>query len=101
MATQNDLVNDLVQDLIQSPSILNYARNIATAIVAGPDSHCAATLSSLFVFVGIYLNGGRTGIGDLQPWVSTLAYDLQQRRRWSRIAAIDQYIAGRYRRCNG
>jgi hypothetical protein len=64
---------------------LNYARNIATAIVDGPASHCAATLSALLVFVEIFPNGGGTGKGDLEPWVPSLAWDLEKRRGWTRI----------------
>jgi hypothetical protein len=85
MPLQSDLVSDLVQDLLASPPILTYARNIATSIVAGPANHCAATLSALLVFYGIYPNGGTTGTGDLQPWVPSLAYDLEARRGWTRI----------------
>src|ERR1700744_1242967 len=94
MATQNEMVNDLVQDLEASPAILNYARNIATAIVAGPANHCAATLSSLLIFSGVYPNGGTTGSGDLEPWVPSLAYDLEQRRGWSKIVIGSQILTG-------
>jgi len=94
MATQNEMINGFVQDLTASPSILNYARNIATAIVPGPNHHCAATLSSLLVFAGIYPNGGGTGSGDLQPWVPSLAYDLEQRRGWSNIDVSSPILAG-------
>lgn len=94
MALQSDLVSDLVQDLLALPQILTYARNIATSIVAGPANHCAATLSSLLVFYGIYPNGGTTGTGDLQPWVPALAYDLEHRRGWARIGVAGPIMPG-------
>jgi hypothetical protein len=83
--TQAQQVSGLVQILEASPEVLNYARNIATAIVSGPANHCAATLSALLVFVDIYPNSGGTGNGDLQPWVPTLAFDLEKRRGWTRV----------------
>jgi hypothetical protein len=82
---QNELVDNLVSALISNPNVLLYAQNIATAIVNGPTNHCAATLSALLVFAGIYPNGGGTGNGDLEPWVPSLAYDLENRRGWERI----------------
>ena len=83
--SQLQAVQGLTQTLQANPAVLGYARNIATAIVNGPSNHCAATLSALLVFVGIYPNGGGTGSGDLEPWVPNLAYDLEARRGWSRI----------------
>ena len=83
--TQAQQIAGLVQKLETSPEVLNYAKNIATAIVSGPANHCAATLSALLVFVGIYPIGGGTGSGDLQPWVPTLAFDLEERRGWTRV----------------
>lgn len=94
MPTQNELVNKLVRDLTASPSILNYARNIATTIVQGPAHHCAATLSSLLVFTGIYPNGGGTGSGDLEPYVPYLVYDLEHRRQWSKVDVSAQILSG-------
>lgn len=85
---------DIVTDLKANPAILNYARNIATAIVDGPANHCAATLSALLVFAGIYPVGGGTGQGDLEPWVPSLAYDLENRRGWSHINIGDQINTG-------
>jgi hypothetical protein len=41
---------------------------IKTSLLDGPANHCAATLSALLVFVGIYPNEGGTGSGDLEPW---------------------------------
>src|SRR5258706_2677812 len=75
----------LAGKLLENRDILVFARNIATAIVDGPKSHCAATLSALLVFAGIYPNGGGTGDGDLEPRVVTLAFDLENRRGWRRI----------------
>lgn len=83
--SQLQSVTNLVATLKNNPTVLNYARNIATAIVSGPHNHCAATLSSLLVFEGIYPAGGGTGNGDVEPWVPSLAYDLEKRRAWSRI----------------
>jgi hypothetical protein len=82
---QNAAVTGFIPVLQGDPTILQYARNIATSIVSGPANHCAATLSSLLVFVGIYPNGGGTGQGDLEPLVVNLAFDLENRRGWSRI----------------
>jgi hypothetical protein len=78
-------VTNLVTTLQTNPTVLDYARNIATAIVNGPHNHCAATLSSLLVFIGIYPNGGGTGSGDLEPAVVNLAFDLEHRRGWTHI----------------
>jgi hypothetical protein len=83
--TQAETVLQLVGILQTDPDVLIYGQNIATAIVDGPSNHCAATLSALLVFVGIFPNGGGTGSGDLEPWVPSLAFDLQNRRGWSRI----------------
>lgn len=82
---QNELVDTLVSTLTSIPNVLLYAQNIATAVVNGPNNHCAATLSALLVFAGIYPNGGGTGTGDLEPWVPSLAFDLESRRGWQRI----------------
>jgi hypothetical protein len=83
--TQLDAVSQLVAWLRSDQDVLGYGQNIATAIVDGPANHCAATLSALLVFVGIYPNGGGTGSGDLEPWVPSLAFDLEKRRGWGRI----------------
>jgi hypothetical protein len=83
--TQLEKVTSLVSTLQTNISVLTYAQNIATAIVAGPANHCAATLSSLLVFFGIYPYGAFNGTGDLQPWVPTLAFDLEKRQGWARI----------------
>jgi hypothetical protein len=83
--TQFDAVSELVTTLQNDLDVLHYGQNIATAIVDGPDNHCAATLSALLVFVGIFPKGGGTGTGDLQPWVPSLAFDLEKRRGWRRI----------------
>jgi len=87
---QLQAVESLVTTLKTSPVVLDYGRNIATAIVSGPHNHCAATLSALLVFVGIYPNGGGTGNRDLEPWVPSLASDLENRRGWSRITYTPQ-----------
>lgn len=58
--------------ILNRPEVLNYARNIATAIVNGPKNHCAATLSARLVFVGIFPKGGGTGSGDLEVSRGTL-----------------------------
>src|SRR5438067_2071342 len=84
----------LAAKIISSPEVLDYARNIATAIVAGPKNHCAATLSALLVFVGIFPRGGGLGKGDLEPWVPTLAWDLKVRRGWARIEVGEKIIPG-------
>lgn len=84
--TQYQSVQTIVGEVNNNHQILEYAKNIATAIVNGPHNHCAATLSALLVFSGIYPNGGGTGSGDLEPWVPALAFDLEKRRGWSRIA---------------
>ena len=84
--SQADRVADLVELLKTDAAVLTYAKNTATAIVSGPHNHCAATLSSLLVFAGIYPNGGGTGSGDLEPWVLSLAFDLEKRRGWTRVA---------------
>jgi hypothetical protein len=81
-----DKINQLVETLQGNITVLSYAQNIATAIVNGPANHCAATLSALLVFVEIYPYGAFNGTGDLQPWVPTLAYDLENRRGWTRYA---------------
>jgi len=81
-----DNVTSLVATLQEDIAVLTYAQNIATAIVNGPANHCAATLSALLVFGGIYPYGAFNGSGDLQPWVPTLAYDLENRRGWTRYA---------------
>jgi hypothetical protein len=83
--TQFDSVSQLVAALRNNREVLSYGQNIATAIVDGPANHCAATLSALLVFFGIYPNGGGTGSGDLEPWVPSLAFDLEKRRGWERI----------------
>jgi hypothetical protein len=83
---QNSAITSFVPILQEDPAILDYARNIATAIVAGPANHCAATLSALLVFTGIYPNGGGNGSGDLEPQVVNLAFDLENRRGWIRIS---------------
>lgn len=90
--SQRQVVQNLAALILNRPEVLNYARNIATAIVDGPKNHCAATLSALLVFVGIFPKGGGTGTGDLEPWVPTLAWDLESRRGWSQIA-VGQTIA--------
>jgi hypothetical protein len=92
--SQRQSTAGLAVTLQASPDVLNYARNIATAIVSGPANHCAATLSSLLVFVGIYPNGGGTGTGDLEPWVPSLAWDLEKRRGWDRINVGQQVVPG-------
>jgi|SRR5450432_4670172 len=94
MGLQKDLLTKLITSLTSSPEILEYARNIATAIVSGPANHCAATLSALLIFAGIYPNGGTSGTGDLQPWVPALAYDLENRRRWLRVNVGDPLNPG-------
>ena len=83
--TQFAAVSKLVDTLRNDPKVLIYGQNIATAIVEGPANHCAATLSALLVFVGVYPNGGGTGSGDLEPWVPSLAFDLEKRRTWGRV----------------
>jgi len=83
--TQFDAVSQLVATLQSDPDVLIYGQNIATAIVDGPANHCAATLSALLVFVRVFPNGAGTGNGDLQPWVPSLAFDLEKRRGWQRI----------------
>jgi hypothetical protein len=79
---------------LRTTNTLHYARNIATAIVDGPKNHCAATLSALLVFIGIYPNGANSGTGDLQPWVPSLAWDLENRRGWTRIALDSPILRG-------
>jgi hypothetical protein len=83
--SQLESVQQLAQTLQANATVLEYAKNVATAIVAGPANHCAATLSSLLVFVEIYPNGGGTGSGDLEPLVVNLAFDLEKRRGWEHI----------------
>jgi hypothetical protein len=83
--TQFDAVSQLVATLKDDAAVLTYGQNIATAIVNGPANHCAATLSALLVFVGIFPNGGGTGSGNLEPWVPSLSFDLEKRRGWQRI----------------
>src|SRR5437868_1834889 len=83
--SQLQSVRNLVQTLQADARVLDYARNIATAIVSGPANHCAATLSALLIFEGIYPNGTFNGSGDLEPWVPNLAFDLEKRRGWTRI----------------
>lgn len=85
--SQIDKVASLVSTLETDINVLSYAQNIATAIVSGPANHCAATLSALLVFFGIYPYGAFSGNGDLQPWVPTLAFDLQSRQGWSQVAS--------------
>jgi hypothetical protein len=92
--SQAQRVSDLVKTLQASPATLEYARNIATAIVSGPHNHCAATLSALLVFAGIYPNGGGTGSGDLEPWVPSLAFDLEKRRGWTRVPVGPEIAKG-------
>ena len=89
-----DKVSSLVDTLQTNISILTYAQNIATAIVSGPANHCAATLSALLVFVGIYPYGAFNGSGDLQPWVPTLAYDLESRRGWAKFPVGSVFVSG-------
>jgi hypothetical protein len=91
---QQQLIARLIQKLTSDGDVLRYAQNIATAVVSGPSNHCAATLSALLVFVGIYPNGAGTGSGDLEPWVPSLAYDLEQRRNWTKIATTDVFNSG-------
>ena len=57
--SQRQVIQNLAALILNRPEVLNYARNIATAIVDGPKNHCAATLSALLVFVGIFPKGGR------------------------------------------
>jgi hypothetical protein len=85
VVSHRDVTTGLAATIEASPEVLDYARNIAAAIVDGPANHCAATLSALLVFVGIFPNGGGTGKGDLEPWVPSLAWDLEKRRGWNRI----------------
>ena len=92
--SQRELTVDLAAKILSSPEVLQYARNIATAIVNGPANHCAATLSSLLVFIGIYPVGAGTGSGDLEPLVVKLAFDLENRRGWTRIALGSRISAG-------
>jgi hypothetical protein len=95
--SQSDKVASLISSLETNIAVLSYAQNIATAIVSGPANHCAATLSALLVFFGIYPYGAFSGSGDLQPWVPTLALDLQNRQGWSQIvlgAAIESGDVG-------
>jgi hypothetical protein len=87
-------IQTLVKALRANPDVLRYAQNVATAIVPGPRFHCAATLSSLLVFAGIFPNGGGTGSGDLEPWVPSLAYDLEQRRGWVRLPVDSELQPG-------
>jgi hypothetical protein len=84
-SSQHDAVAALAAKIVAAPEVLQYARNIATAVVSGPANHCAATLSALLIFVGIFPNGFGDGSGDLQPLVLLLAGDLQNRRGWTRI----------------
>jgi hypothetical protein len=85
-SSQRQLAIGLAAKIVSAPEVLQYARNIATAIVNGPANHCAATLSSLLVFVGIFPVGAGTGAGDLEPRVVELAFDLSNRRGWAGIA---------------
>jgi len=94
MVSQNARVLALIKDLKANPTILDYAKNIATSIVAGTANHCAATLSALLVFYDIYPNGGGTGSGDLEAWVPTLAYDLEFRRGWIKIPKKKEILPG-------
>lgn len=92
--SQNAVVTGFLPVLQGNPTVLQYARNVATAIVAGPANHCAATLSTLLVFNGIYPNGGGTGAGDLEPLVVNLAYDLECRRGWIHIDLGNTILPG-------
>jgi hypothetical protein len=93
-ATPRQLTAALAATLKSSQDVLNYARNIGTAIVDGPANHCAATLSALLVFIGIFPNGGGTGKGDLEPLVVNLAWDLEKRRRWVKVTLGQPIIPG-------
>lgn len=93
--SQNTTITNFLPVLKANPSILDYARNVATALIDGPKNHCAGTLSALLVFMGIYPNGGGTGVGDFEPEVTKLAFDLEKKRGWSRVAVGDP-IAGGY-----
>jgi hypothetical protein len=85
-SSQRQIVTALASKILSSPEVLQYAKNIGTAIVDGPANHCAATLSALLVFVGIFPKGGGTGSGDLEPEVVKLDFDLQHRRGWTKIS---------------
>ena len=91
--TQIQAINSLIAKLKSDVAVLTYGQNIASAVVNGPKNHCAATLSALLGFVGIFPNGSFTGPGDLEPWVPSLAFDLQNRRGWSKID-LGMTIAG-------
>lgn len=92
--SQHAAVTALARKIQDSPEVLSFARNIATAIVAGPKNHCAATLSALLVFVGIFPVGRGTGSGDLEPSVVTLDMDLRSRKGWVKIPLGEQIYAG-------
>lgn len=93
-SSPRQLTTALAAKIQGAPEVLQYAKNIGTAIVDGPHNHCAATLSALLVFVGIYPVGLGTGSGDLEPQVTKLAFDLEQRRHWTRIALGEPIIPG-------
>jgi Domain of unknown function (DUF1906) len=84
-SSQRVSVTALATKLRSAPEVLQYAKNIGTAVVDGPKNHCAATLSALLVFIGIFPNGRGSGSGDLEPAVVQLDWDLKHRRGWSTI----------------
>jgi Domain of unknown function (DUF1906) len=93
-ASQRARVAALATKIRSAPEVLQYAKNIGTAVVDGPKNHCAATLSALLVFIGIFPNGSGSGSGDLQPAVVQLDWDLKHRRGWSTIPLGQQVCVG-------
>jgi hypothetical protein len=93
-SSQRNAVTALAAKVVAAPEVLQYAKNIATAIVDGPSNHCAATLSALLVFVGIFPIGLGDGSGDLEPLVLSLAGDLQNRRGWTQIPLGQRFENG-------
>lgn len=92
--SQQSMVNQIVQKLQTNANVLGYAQNIGNAIVDGPANHCAATLSALLVFAGIYPNSINTSTGNLDPWVPTLVADLQMNLHWNKISVVDGFVSG-------
>lgn len=94
MSTQSEMMSKLVASLKTTPSILNLAQNMANAVVADLTHHCAATLSSLLIFAGIYPVHISAGITNLVTWVPSLVLDLQNIQGWTKINIGSQINSG-------
>ncbi|WP_433985227.1 hypothetical protein RBB78_24805 (plasmid) [Tunturiibacter empetritectus] len=91
---QQQAVTDIIAAITGNNNVLTYAQNIGNAIVDGPANHCAATLSALLTFAGIYPNAIDTSSGNLEPWVPYLVNDLETNLNWTKLAPSSGFNKG-------